>query len=779
MTAGGPIRVVEAGAGIAVAYAGWLLARMGAQVVRLADDTVRDPPFDPPGLALAALALGKARETPPPGRAALQARLARADVLICDAAFAREADGADTLARRLPQLVVGVASVFGLDGPDAVQPAEAIDAQAVSGAAWATGEPGRPPLALPPGIVEHQAGAMLAAGVLLALRVAADRGTGRVVDIALADVLASHVAGGCRYLIHHGLHWRRSGRRASDSGGAYPFAILPCRDGEVCITGRTREEWQRLVAAMGTPEWTRQPRYQSLRRMGRDYPDEVDALMRPWLESHTMDELERIALAHHLIVAPVRPLHTVLATPHFVHDGFLRRDTVAGRPLRVPDLPFRARERRDPQAPDLAPALLAGRGSVEPRHAATDAPLAGLRVLDLGWVWSGPWVGTMLGELGAEVIKVETGARPDHLRLSGEVVRDGTVVPGPSTEQSPMYHQVNHGKLGITLNTRDPRAVALAVRLAGLSDLVIENQSPGAVDRQGLGWSVLSAANPRLVMLSMSGAGQFGELAAMRVYAPTMSSFGGLEALVGYPGEAPIGALNVALADPNGALHGLVAVLAALNRVRATGRGCHLDLSQIEALVGTLRGHLLDAQVHGRQPPPVGNAHPWMSPHGIYPAAGDDQWLTVAVADDTGWRALCGLASGQSWATDARFASLPGRLAGRDALDAALAAWTASQPRDRLVASLRAAGIAASPVLPVEEAWRRPGFVARGLVQRVALPFLGEETLLRAPWRFSDFEPVIRRCGPTPGEHNHAVLGGLLGLSADEIAALQAEGVVA
>ena len=810
------VTVLEIGgvdAGLPTAYAGWLLARLGARVLRL------DPPDDAPALARAprpgsplrlaldALALGKSVEPMPADAAALDARLAGADVLLCDPARLPAALGASPaglLARR-PALVVGAASVFGLHGPYAGLPGVALDAQALSGASWALGEPGRAPLSLPAGIVEHQSGAMLAAGCLLALAVRDDTGVGRVVDVALADVLASHVAGNCRFYVHHGLRWHRSGRRASDSGGAYPFVILPCADGLVCLTGRTRDEWRRLVRAMGSPAWASEPRYTSLRRMGRQYPEEVDALVAPWFASRTTAELERIALESNLIVSPLRELPEVLATPHFVDGGFFEPVRIDGRAMRAPGLPASVRETRAPDAPDIAATLLHGRSA--PATPATPAakataiatanatatatardevagdaapgPLAGLRVLDLGWVWSAPWVGTMLGELGAEVIKVEHSKRPDNLRLSGDVYRDGVKVEGPSTEISPMYHQVNHGKLGVTLNAKDPRGVDLIRRLAAISDVVVENMSPGAVDRQGIGWDALSAVNPRLVMLSMSSAGQFGALSSMRAYAPTMSSFAGMEGLVGYPDEPPLGALNFALGDPNGSVHALGVLLAALRRARATGRGAHVDLSQLEALAGTLRPWLLDAQRRGGQPPCIGNAHPDMAPHGVYPAAGDDAWLTLAVTDDAAWRALCALAPDEPWAVDATLAGREARLARRASLDDAIARWTATQPRDALVARLRAAGVASSPVLSIEEVRRDPHFAARRLHAPVELPFYGPEALFRAPWSFSDFEPRIGRAGPRLGEHNEQVLGGLLGLPADEIARLVAEGVIA
>ncbi|HVF63083.1 MAG TPA: CoA transferase [Casimicrobiaceae bacterium] len=771
------VRVVELpGGGIPSAYAAWLLARLGADVTQLVDCSHLAAAPSPIALALEVLRDGKRQAD----REAFDALLESADVIVGETSSLHAGDSAEALARRLPKAIVGVASIFGLDGPNAEYPATALDAQALSSVAWSIGEPSRAPLGLPAGIMEHQSGAMLAAGCVLGLIARDDSGAGRIVDIALADVLASYIGGNCRVFIHHNLRWHRSGRRASGSAGAYPYTILPCKDGQVCVAGRAREEWERFVKALGSPAWASQPRYKSLRAMGTAYPDEVDALVRPLLADKTMDELAAIALANNLIVSPLRSFSDVLATKHFHERGFLDGSRAGGCDVLVPGVPFRAIASHNEAAPDSSATLLATPAPA-PRNTPDRAagPLSGIRVLDFGWVWSAPWVGAMLAELGAQVIKVEHGARPDNARLSGRVFRNGEEVQGPTREMSPMFHQINHGKLGITLNAKLPEAVALVKRLAAMSDLVVENMSPGSMERAGLGYDDLRPVNPRIVMLSMSAAGQFGELASMRAYAPIMSSFAGLEGIIGYPGEDAIGALNFGLGDPNASVHGLLASLAAMRHARATGEGCLIDFSQVEATLAALRPYLLDAQVREAQPSNPGNRHPEMAPHGIYPASESDAWVTLAVADDTQWRALAALAPQTAWSKDPRFATAARRLADVDALDAAIGEWTATHARDPLVAKLRAAGIASSPVLSIEEQWNDPHFAARRIKRPVDIPHYGSEDVFRGPWRFSDFEPTITRRGPQLGEHNDFVFGEVLGLSKTEIAALERAGVIA
>ena len=772
-----PLRVVEMSSGIAGAYCGWLLREMGAEVTRIGVVPSASDGSDPITLALAYYAEGKRVA---PSENAIDV-ISAADLVITDdaARFVTILGCAiEDAAARQPDTVFGITSIFGLTGPLSSVPATALDAQAGASVAWALGESGRAPLTIPPGVLECQAGAHLTAACLMARRAGPGPHGGRIVDIALTDVLASYVAVNCRFYIHHGMRWQRAGRRASDSGGAYPFVILPCADGAVCLSGRTRAEWERFVEAMGSPAWAEEPRYKKLRAMGQQYPEEVDALIAPWLLARTKAEIEEIADRFQLTIAPLRDLPDVMATPQFGFREALRPWAVEGRSILGPGLPFRvASSRGITQGPNLAPALLTNAGGK--RQPVPSGPLSGLRVLDLGWVWAAPQVGSILAQLGAEVVKVEHGRRPDNSRLSGVIIRNGERIEGQTMDMSPMFHQINKGKRGITLNLKEPEGVELLKQLAAMSDVVLENMSAGSVERSGIGFDTLSALNPRLIMVAMSGAGQFGPLSDMRTYAPTMSSFVGLESLVGYPGELPTGALNFAIGDPNAAIHALVAVFAALERRESTGRGCYIDLSLTEALLATMTPYALQAQITGHQPPTTGNAHPAMAPHSIFPASGDDRWLSIAARDDSDWAAIAAVAHDQNWAREARFVTARDRIAHREILDEKLAAWTATQDRDRLITRLREAGVPASPVNDIEGLWNDPQIAARGMADIVDLPGLGPETLFRVPWNVSGCDIATGTRGPVVGEDNAFVLRNTLGVSAEDFDRLTVAGVIA
>ena len=405
-------------------------------------------------------------------------------------------------------------------------------------------------------------------------------------------------------------------------------------------------------------------------------------------------------------------------------------------------------------------------------------PLEGYRVLDFSWVWSGPMVAAILTEFGAEVIKVEHGKRLDNSRLRGRPIVDGKPLEGPSIELNPYFHQTNHGKLSITLNLKEPRAIALLHGLAAKSQIVIENLSVGALTRAGLGYEALAAVNPRIIYLAMSAAGQTGPLKDMRAYAPIMSSYSGLEALVGYPGEIPTGMLNFGYGDPNAGAHALVALLAAVWHERKTGEGQFIDMAQIEAMLSVLPEPLIDRLWNGRDAVPRGNAHARHAPHGNYPVAGDDRWVAIAVTSDAAWRALRAVMGDPAWAADPVLDAADGRCARREEIDRSLAAWTAGQERAALVERLAGAGIAAAPVLGIEEQWAHPQFESRGLRQDVVHPHFGPERIYATPWRMSATPPRIDRSAPILGSGNDYVLGDVLGLSVADRKALAEAGVI-
>ncbi len=401
-----------------------------------------------------------------------------------------------------------------------------------------------------------------------------------------------------------------------------------------------------------------------------------------------------------------------------------------------------------------------------------DGILAGYRVLDFGWVLAGALPGMILADMGAEVIKVETRQRLDYMRMGRPIVGDQ-----PDPEQNPMFHNVNRGKLSVTLNISEPDAVELAKRLAARCDVVIENFSPGVMERLGLGYETLRSIKSDIIMASISSTGQEGPLRDLRAYAPSIGSLSGLDSTMGYEGGGPLG-LKHAFGDICGALHSVFAIVSALYHRNRTGQGQYIDVSMLRATVVTQGIGLMEHALTGRSLQPRGNYDPTMVPYGNYPCAGEDSWVSIAVGSEDEWRGLVEAMCNPEWADDHRFRSQYRRQRHRRELDSLLSQWTAQQDADAATDLLQRHGVAASPVLSAEERLFHPHFMERGLYNDIDHPSLGAEPIFNLMWGLNKTPSAVRRHAPLMGEHNREVLCGILGLNDGELAELEARQVV-
>ena len=398
--------------------------------------------------------------------------------------------------------------------------------------------------------------------------------------------------------------------------------------------------------------------------------------------------------------------------------------------------------------------------------------LSGYRVLDFGWVLAGALPGMILADMGAEVIKVETRQRLDYMRLGRPIVGDQ-----PDPEQNPMFHNVNRGKLSVTLNISEPDAVELAKRLASRCDVVIENFSPGVMERLGLGYETLRDIKPDIIMASISSTGQEGPLRDLRAYAPSIGSLSGLDSTMGYEGGGPLG-LKHAFGDICGALHAVFAIVSSLYNRNRTGEGRYIDVSMLRATVVTQGVGLMEHALTGRSLQPRGNYDPTMVPYGNYPCAGDDKWVSIAVATEDEWADLLEAMGNPPWAGDDRFRSQYRRQRHRRELDSLLSQWTMQHDADALTDLLQQHGVASAPVLSAEERLFHPHFMERGLYNDIDHPSLGAEPIFNLMWGLSKTPSAVRRHAPLMGEHNREVLCGTLGLSESELAEMEERQVV-
>ncbi|HLY38239.1 MAG TPA: CoA transferase, partial [Candidatus Binatia bacterium] len=344
-------------------------------------------------------------------------------------------------------------------------------------------------------------------------------------------------------------------------------------------------------------------------------------------------------------------------------------------------------------------------------------------------------------------------------------------------------------KRSVALNLKDARGVDLLRRLVALADVVTESFSAGAFARMGFPYEELRRLRPNIIYVSMSGFGHRGRDAAHVTLGPTAQALTGLTHLVGLPGRRPAG-WSFSYLDHMGGYLGAYAILAALHHRNRTGEGQHVDVSQIEPGIPLAGAAALDRQANGRSyrradtPPGNRSPEPPRAPHGAYRCAGRDEWITIACRDDADWQRLRAAMGDPAWARDARFATAAGRRAHEDALDAALAAWTAGEDRYALADRLCAAGVPAAPVQDARDRVERdPQLRARAYFVPLRQSATGEWPLERPPFRLSasDVHPggVIRRGPPSLGEDTRDVLRSLLDMADAEIAALADAGVLA
>jgi len=416
----------------------------------------------------------------------------------------------------------------------------------------------------------------------------------------------------------------------------------------------------------------------------------------------------------------------------------------------------------------------------------TQYPLESMRVIDFGWVGVAPNISCILADMGAEVIKVESRNRLDYLRLlprpnipekEGDRATDHDD-QAEAIDVVPLFHNFNRGKIGITVNIQHSKSAPLLKELIKKSDAVVENFAPGAMKRAGLDYESLKKVKPDIVMLSVPAGGQYGPYSNMRSFAPALLSIVGIQSMVGYYGERVLGELIYGYGDYTNALHGAFALLVALYHRKKTGEGQYIDMSQIEATVGLVNEAIMDYTMNDRIMGTQGNYHPTMAPHGNYPCKGEDKWVSIAVKSEDEWEKLCEAMGNPPWVKDDGFIDRFSRLKNWRELDKCVSQWTINYTRYEVTEILQNAGVAAAPVLSVEEMELDPHFAEREISVEKADPKLGKYKLNKTGWRLSETPGGIRGVAPKLGEHNDYVFGELLGLSGSEIAELIEEKVL-
>ncbi len=395
--------------------------------------------------------------------------------------------------------------------------------------------------------------------------------------------------------------------------------------------------------------------------------------------------------------------------------------------------------------------------------------LDGIRVLEVGTLISGPFAGRLLGDMGADVIKIEPPGSPDPIRTWGQAEVDG---------QRFFWTVHARNKKAVTLNLRELRGRELFLDLVERSDIIVENFRPGTLEKWDLGYDVLRERNPGIILVRVSGYGQTGPDAHKAGYASVAEAASGLRHMNGFPGGPPP-RLALSLGDTLAGMFAAQGALAALYRRTVTGRGQVVDAALTEACLAVQESTIPDYDMGGVVRGPSGTRLEGIAPSNIYRSA-DGSWVVIAANQDTVFRRLCEAMDQPDLATDPRFVDHGARGRNQDELDVIIGQWAAAREPDDIIETLSAAGVIAGPINTVAEVVKDPQFRARGMLvdhydERIGRNVLGPgivPVLSETPGR-------VRNAGPArPGQHNQEIYGELLGLSADEIAALSEQGVL-
>ena len=789
------------------ALAGRLLAMLGAEVLLIeppgGSAARRQAPFDDAGLSLSWQAYGTGRASLVLDREAdrLMALAQAADVVLECGVPGEFLDTGDLLAAN-PGVIHALITPFGLTGPGAAQASSDLTLWAAGGALKPTESQAGVPTRVSLPQAWHHAAADALGGIMVALEARRQSGRGQqVVTSAQASATQCTLSLSMAEVIGHPNYVFRAEVKSkkkkeldlSGSGSRTQRSKWPVKDGLVEMhlalgpaAGRFTNNLFQCLHARGAvsdkfAEWdwiTLPPRIES-DEVSEEEMEEARAEVATFFATITKREAVELALKHRLMLAPIMGAEDLLASPHAAERGFFE-------PVGALHLPGKMALGFDEGFAPVTPAPGLGEGGAEvearwlgntataPVAAQVAKPLSHIKVLDLSWVVAGPMIGRNLADSGATVIRVESRKKPEVARLTGPY-------PGGVREldKSGLYENCNAGKLGITLDMGAAEAREILCDLAAQVDVVVESFATGQMEKWGLGYGVLSARNPGLVMVSTSLMGQSGPWAPLAGFGNIGAAMSGLQMLAGRIGQDPVGPYGP-YTDFVAPRLALPVLLAALDDRRKTGQGRHLDISQAEAGMQFIAEAFAMASVTGRGPVAQGNRDPQVVPNECYACAaapGETSWVAVSVTSDEAWRGLV-RATGLAELADPALATCAGRRTSEARIDAALSDWCRDKFAADVVALLQGAGVAAAvAAAPVDlaadadlAAWDHFQTRPRG----DGSPAHHEA----CRFKLSATPAEVGRAAPDYGRDTAAVLRDWLGLSDARIEELRAGGVL-
>jgi crotonobetainyl-CoA:carnitine CoA-transferase CaiB-like acyl-CoA transferase len=786
--------VLDASESVAGQYCCRMFADFGADVTLIeppgGSALRRCAPFDPAhdgagSLLFFHLNLGKRSTvldpTTPAGRDRLCELARDADVIVV---------GTDRDANRLqqanPQCVVAVVSDFDPGSPYGDWIGCEMVFQALSSMMYNNGESGREPLYGCGHRASYAAGVGLYIGVLAALYARPRIGAGQEVRLEVALNTAAMSPPNPLMYLYSGLMEPRGERSA-------PFTMLHCRDGWLGVWVY-QHLYEPMCKGLDRPDLLGDARFADPAKRKENFAQLVRVL-EDEARKRSCEELLACFHKARLVAAIVHTPRQLRESPHLAARGFWESVPTTGgeRLVLGPQYRFSATPRRlrggapDIGEPDHVPASpdrrrqpLAAPAVRRAAGAHNTGPLSGLRVLEFTTAWAGPMAGRILAFLGAEVIKVESAARPDIWRYHATVHEPrrfpDRVAGARRYNRSGNFNSQNMNKLSVALDVKHPGGRRAVRALAKASDVIICNFTAGTLARMGLAYEALRQDDPAIIVLEMPGFGNSGPLASRIANGATMEIAAGMSAFVGYPDGAPTTTGQV-YPDPMGGYNGAAAVLTALLHRQFSGEGQYIEVPQVESSMQFIGEELLHHIAAGTDPAPHGNRVRWAAPHDAYRAAGEDQWVTLAIANDDEWQRFCALIGDPGLATDARFASFEARWTNQDGLREPIEAWTRTRDKFYAAARLQRERIRAAPVLDPGDVTRDLHLAWHGFFTPLTQADSGTHAYPSLPFRFSRTPGSQHRASPCLGADTHYVLREIAGMSLADVEALDRAGV--
>ena len=757
------IVAVEYGERIACRFAARTLADLGASVIKVigggaAEDrrSVHAPPLD--------LYLDfnkkfvRVSSEAQNGGSELKQLLERAHIVIEDGSLGRRSrrSGLEAWGKVATPVVWLSITPFGATGPYKDYSSYSLTLAHGSGEAYMnfTGDATRPPVKWWRHEGDFRAGIAGAVAGLAALLRAQSTG-GEYIDVSEQEALMSmNLRPFGRYLNQA----VATDRQTLPHRLCGPFA---CQDGYVeCFAPRATH-----LVRLG--RWMKKESLAQEAQTGvSDAIKRLNSSVADWVRARPKEELFREGQANDVLVAPYYGAHELSGVDQFRHRAFFAEEKKASgetrlyatSPAHFRRLPSNEARREPPT--DYTP----GENDM--------ANLNGLRVLDLSSGFAGPWAASLLAMLGAEVIKVESAVHPDISRMGWDpfTQRERDLMAGDFS-----FVMANPNKVSMTVDLASTEGVMLVKQLATVSDVLVENFTPGVMARLGLGYEDLRQVRPDIILLSISAFGQTGPLSHYRGVAPLFGAAGGLSSLSGYEDHPPTVTADERV-DGAVASYGALATLAALTHRDVAGEGAHIDLSATEVVAYTVGDAVLAQSMGIEQPHREGNGHPFWAIHNVYPCRGEDQWLAVAVYTDEEWAGLCGAIGSPELMKDPRFDSRDKRLQHNGALDEIISVWTSRHDPDSAMSILQTEGVAAVRSFSTAELFADPHTSSRMVTDVVHHPTLGSIMVISPPWKLHCHPAVIVSPSPLLGQHTKWILGDILAIPQEHIERLESEG---